>query len=464
MTHGNEFEFVVVGGGSAGYNAANLAAAGGARVAVIDGASELGGLCILKGCMPSKTLIYSAEILHLAQKAKTFGLDIPKAQMDMKTLAQRKKDIIGDFASYRQEGLRSGRFTLFQKKARFCDPHTVELEDGMRIKGKKFLIATGSEVQFPSIPGLDKVPVWTSDDVLDLDFVPESVLVLGGGVVACELAQFLARAGTRVTQIQRSPHILKEMSEEAAEVVETVFRNEGIELFTNTRIENIQCLGSEMEVTFVHEGEKVVRRARHLFNALGRVPNTKGLDLKNASVDTGQKGEILVNGFQQTSQPHIYAAGDCIGLHEIVHIAIQQGEIAARHALGKKTSEIDYRCLMGVVFTDPQVAYVGALERDLKKQGIPYLSADYPFDDHGKSILMEIKHGFVKILASPGDRQILGAEIVGKDASELIHILSTAIYLRATVDDLLKAPWYHPTLAEILTYPLEDLQEKLDHE
>ncbi|MCC5789117.1 MAG: dihydrolipoyl dehydrogenase [Opitutales bacterium] len=462
MKRESEFDFVVIGGGSAGYNAANLAASQGARVAVIDGAQELGGLCILRGCMPSKTLIYSAEVLHLAQKGETFGLDIPKAQIDMKKLAERKKNIIGDFASYRREGLHSGRFTLFNQKARFADPQTVELEDGCRITGKTFLIATGSEVQFPPIPGLDKVPVWTSDDVLDLDFLPESVLVLGGGVVACELAQFLARAGSNVTQIQRSPHLLKEMSEEAAQVVETVFREEGIELFTNTRIEDIKCHGQKMEVTFMHEGKKIVRQARHLFNALGRVPKTKGLDLPTAGVETGSRGEILVNGYQQTNQPHIYAAGDCIGKHEIVHIAIQQGETAARHALGKKTDEVDYRCLMGVVFTDPQVAYVGALERELKERGQDYVAADYPFDDHGKSILMEIKHGFVKILASPADRRLLGAEIVGKDASELIHVLSTALHLKATVDDLLRAPWYHPTLVEILTYPLEDLQEALD--
>ncbi|MCH8474067.1 MAG: dihydrolipoyl dehydrogenase [Opitutales bacterium] len=462
MKRENEFDFVVIGGGSAGYNAANLASSQGARVAVIDGAQELGGLCILRGCMPSKTLIYSAEVLHLAQKGKIFGLDIPQARIDMKKLAERKKAIIGDFASYRREGLHAGRFTLFNQKARFTDTHTVELEDGARITGQKFLIATGSEVQFPPIPGLDKVPVWTSDDVLDLDFLPESVLVLGGGVVACELAQFLARAGSKVIQIQRSPHILKEMSEEAAQVVETVFREEGIELFTNTRIEEIKCLGSEMQVAFMHEGEKVVRRARHLFNALGRVPKTQALDLAKASVETGTRGEIPVNGYQQTNQPHIYAAGDCIGKHEIVHIAIQQGETAARHALGKKTDEVDYRCLMGVVFTDPQVAYVGALERELKERGEEYVAAEYPFDDHGKSILMEIKHGFVKILASPADRRILGAEIVGKDASELIHVLSTALHLRATVDDLLRAPWYHPTLVEILTYPLEDLQEALD--
>lgn len=455
-----EFDFIVVGGGSAGYNAARLAAGLTDKVAIIDGARELGGLCILRGCMPSKTLIYSTEILHLAQKGKLFGLDIPEARIDMAALHSRKREIIGDFAEYRQEGLQSGKFKLYRSQASFVDSNTLQLADGTRLRGRKILLATGSEVQFPPIPGLDKVPAWTSDEVLDLDFLPESVIVLGGGVVACELAQFLARAGTKVIQIQRSPRILKEYSEEASTVVEQAFRDEGINLYTNTRIEEIRSAADQFEVVFTHQGKQETVRARHLFNALGRVPRTRGLGLETIGLETGSQGEIKVNDYQQTNLPHIYAAGDCTGQHEIVHIAIQQGEVAARHALSQSTERIDYRCLLGVVFTDPQVASVGASQAHLESVGQPYLKASYPFDDHGKSILMEAKYGYIKVLAAPSTGEILGAEIVGKDASELIHIFSTAMTLRATAASLLRAPWYHPTLAEMVTYPLEEIEEQ----
>jgi pyruvate/2-oxoglutarate dehydrogenase complex dihydrolipoamide dehydrogenase (E3) component len=298
--------------------------------------------------------------------------------------------------------------------------------------------------------------------VLDLDFVPKSVLVLGGGIVACELAQYLHRIGARVTLIQRSPHILRDHSEAASAVVQQAFVDEGIELFAGTVIQSVSRDRRGVAVTFRHDGKKIVRRAAHLFNALGREPATAGLGLDAAGVKTGPNGRVLINRWQQTSAPHIYAAGDCSGPADIVHIAIAQGELAARHAGGVKALKpVDFSLLLNVVFTDPQLATIGALERDLDRRGVKYLSASYPFNDHGKSILMEANYGYVKVLAEPKRGRILGAEIVGQDAGELIHCFSAALALRATVHDMLRAPWYHPTLAEIITYPLEEIAEQL---
>ncbi|HTB64221.1 MAG TPA: FAD-dependent oxidoreductase, partial [Opitutales bacterium] len=185
------FDFIVIGGGSAGYAAARTARDAGARVAVVDGAAELGGLCILRGCMPSKTLIYSAEVLHLAQQGALFGLKIPSAKADMAAIQARKRRIIADFADYRVQQLESGKFDLFRQRARFTGPREITLADGSVLTGSHFLVSTGSIISRPSLPGLDKVKALTSDEVLDLERLPESVIVLGGGVVACELAQFL---------------------------------------------------------------------------------------------------------------------------------------------------------------------------------------------------------------------------------------------------------------------------------
>ena len=457
------YDLLVIGSGSAGFNAARVAVSLGKRVAIVDSAPQLGGLCILKGCMPSKTLLYSTEILHLAQKGKTFGLRIPTATVDMKALHARKKKIIGEFADYRSQALESGKYDVYRSHARFLDPHTVALADGRTLTAEKFLIATGSKVSVPAtIPGLATTPFWTSDDVLDLDFIPESVIVLGGGIVACELAQFLRRIGAKVTQIQRSKTILKDYSPAASEVVQQAFRDEGIALHTDTHLDKISGDAAGVAVKFTCGGKTLTRRARHLFNALGREPNTDSLHLAEAGVQLTPAGRVQVNRWQQTTARHIYAGGDVCGPYDLVHLAVAQGELAARHAFGVKgLKPIDPALLLSVVFTEPALASIGEQERELTARGEKYLVATYPFNDHGKSILMEANYGYVKVIAEPQRGRILGAEIVGPPAGELIHIFSGPLAMKATVFDLLRAPWYHPTLAEILTYPLEEIGEQI---
>ena len=456
------YDLICIGGGSAGFNAARVAVGLGRRVAVVDGARELGGLCILRGCMPSKTLLYAAEVLHLARHAGRFGLRVTGARADMKAVHARKKKLIAEFAADRMQSLTAGRFDLFRTYARFADPHTVELGDGRRLRAKKFLIGSGSRISVPPVPGLAEAEAWTSDDVLDLDFVPKSVLILGGGIVACELAQYLNRIGCRVTLVQRSRNILRDHSEDASTVVQQAFAAEGIELFAGTQVLGITQRRGQTTVKFQLDGRVLTRRAAHLFNALGRQPNTAGLGLEEAGVRTGPGGRIVTNRWQQSSVPHIYAAGDCAGPADIVHVAIQQAELATRHAFKVRgLKPVDYSQLLNVVFTDPPLATIGLTERELDARGRPYFRASYPFADHGKSILMEAKRGYVKVIAEPRRGRILGAEIVGPDAGELIHCFSVALAHRATVFSMLRAPWYHPTLAEILTYPLEEIAEKV---
>ena len=454
------FDYIVIGGGSGGYAAARTARETLDRVAIVDSAKQLGGLCILRGCMPSKTLIYSAEVLHLANKGRTFGLNIPHATADMAALHQRKLEIIKDFSDYRQEQLQSDRFTLFRNKAHFIDANTIELDNGRRLTADHFMVATGSVVSTPPIQGLADAPYWTSDDILELSFKPEKIIILGGGIVACELAQFLRRIGTEVIQIQRSQHVLKEMSPQASEVIQQAFRDEGIQLYTDTQIQNVEHNRGHFSVSFTHGGQTHRVDAPHLVNALGRRPATDGLGLRAAGISTLPGGQINCNAMQQTSNPKVYACGDVAGPHEIVHVAIMQGETAAKHATGRPAERVDYDTLLGVVFTDPQVAAVGLSETQLKERGIDYLVADYPFDDHGKSILMEAKYGYVKVMANKLGT-VLGAECVGKDAGELIHAMAVAVSLKANVRELLKVHWYHPTLSEIWTYPIEDIVDEL---
>jgi pyruvate/2-oxoglutarate dehydrogenase complex dihydrolipoamide dehydrogenase (E3) component len=403
-----------------------------------------------------------AEVLHLAKKGSVFGLKIPDAKPDMKAMHRRKLAVIADFTKHREQQLLSGKYDMLRARAKFEDAHTLSLSDGTKIRGEKILISTGSVVSMPPIPGLAETPAWTSDEVLELDFVPESVIILGGGIVACELGQFLTRIGTKVTLIQRAPDLLSSSSPDVSGVVAQAFRDEGMEVITSTRLDQISGDAHRVAVTFTKEGESITKNARYLFNALGREPNIKSLNLEAAGVEVDSKKRVKINRFQQTNVTHIYAGGDVCGPHEIVHIAVAQGELSARHAFGvPNLKPINEDHLLHVVFTDPQLASIGLTEKKLKEQKRPYLAASYPFNDHGKSILMDANYGFVKVLADPKDGRILGAEIVGKDAGELIHCFSGPLVMNATVNDLLQAPWYHPTLSEIVTYPLEEIADKL---
>jgi len=456
------FDLIVIGGGSAGYAAARTARERCPRVAIIDGSEELGGLCILRGCMPSKTLIYSAEILHHARKGALFGLDIPDAKADMSALHARKLRMIDDFKGYRQEQLNSDRFTLFREKARFIDEKTVQLvSSGKTLTASAFVITTGSVVNWPAVPGLDIEGIWTSDDVLDLDRLPGSVIVLGGGVVACELAQFLKRIGSEVTQIQRSPQILKEESGQASEVIRQAFIDEGIQMITGTRLTRVEKISTGFAVEFLEAGNPRRVEADHLLNAMGRRAATSDLGLAEAGVALRENGQIRVNASQQSTNPSIYAAGDVCGPFEIVHIAIMQGETAARHAVTGNAPAVDLDSRTSVVFTDPQIGSAGLPIEEAKARGFDLVIAEYPFDDHGKSILMEARRGFVKVWADRRSGRIVGAECVGRDASELIHSMAVAVRLKARISELAKVHWYHPTLSEIWSYPLEDILEEL---
>lgn len=457
------YDLLVLGGGSAGYHAARVAAELGKRVAIVDGARELGGLCILRGCMPSKTLLHAVGVLHQAKHAAAFGVRVSGASLDMAKLRRWKRKLIREFVEERVEALESGKYDLYRSYGRFTGPHSVVLDDGRELRASHVLISTGSRPRVPDVPGLAETPSWTSDEALDLGEVPESVIVLGGGPVGCELAQFLRRAGSRVVLLQRGKRLLKGHAPESATIVEGCLRNEGIGVWTDTRIEKISATGKGVSVRFRHDGKVLTRRAAHLLNALGREPAVAGLDLQAAGVKLTPDGRVAVNGWQQTSAKHIYAAGDVCCPDAIVHIAVAQGELVARHAFARKTAKRpDPGLHLAITFTDPPVATLGRSEEDLRKEGIPHLSACHPFDDHGKAMLMGATTGNVKILAEPERGRILGAEIVGLQADSLIHCLTGPMAMKATVHDLLKAPWYHPTLAEILTYPLESIAARLE--
>jgi len=459
----HDFDLAVIGGGSGGYAAARTAANEGLKTIVIEGGDQVGGLCILRGCMPTKALLYAAEVMHLVGHSEPFGVRTDGVSFDFAKVMARKDRLVADFADYRVQQLNNGQFQFKRAMARFADPHSVQLSNGETLTARNFVIATGSRVAPSPLPHLDDVGYLTSDTALKLTKLPRTLAVLGGGAVALEFAQFFSRFGVKVTLIQRSPHVLHEMDSDAAKVIEDVFRREGVTVYTGTKLLGARRIGGVKEISFEHDGQVVRVQCEEVFFGLGRTPNIESLALDRAGVQL-EFGRIAANAQMQTSAPHIYTAGDCTSLHEIVHIAVLQGEVAAHNiAHPERPRQMDYRLRAEVVFTDPQIASVGLTEKCTDVQNIPYLVASYPFNDHGKSLIMEAKDGFVKLLADPRTGELLGGSCVGPHAGELIHEIIAAMAKRMTAAELASMPHYHPTLAEIWTYPAEELAAQVSN-
>ena len=449
-------DVLIIGGGSAGYAAARTAYDEGGNVGIIDH-GPLGGLCILRGCMPTKTILRSSDIMSLMRRAKEFGLSPVTATANLSAIIDRKNRLVAEFAKDRIQALQNSRFTLYEERASFLSPQEIQV-GSQTLTANVIIISTGSVVSRVPIPGLEEVGYITSDEALELRDLPQSMIVLGGGPVALELAQFFSRIGTNVTLIQRSHHILSEGDEDLARPVEARFREEGMTVFTNTQLHQFTLKGTQKVAHFTHDEQEKTVAADVILQALGRRPNIDSLNLEAAGVET-EKGKVLVDDTMRTNHPYIFAVGDVNGMHEIVHIAIEQGEIAGWNAMHPHDlpRRYDGRLKSQVVFTDPQVASVGLSERECRRQHISYMTASYPFHDHGKSMTLGEIHGHVKLLADPLTGTILGAHIVGPEAAELIHELIAVMYYHGTVQDLMRIPHYHPTLAEIITYPAEEL-------
>jgi pyruvate/2-oxoglutarate dehydrogenase complex dihydrolipoamide dehydrogenase (E3) component len=462
-----EYDFVVIGGGSGGYAAARTAVSLGLSTVVIEGGEEVGGLCILRGCMPSKTLIESANRYRTLRHAGEFGLSAEKIGFDAGKIIARKKRLIAEFADYRKGQLEDGRFDFIRGHAEFLDPHSlrVSLMDGgeKTISLKTGCIATGSVINRPSVPGIESCLI--SDDLLEMTTIPVSAVVLGGGPVALEMAHYLESLGTKVTILQRNTQLLTGSDRDVADALAEAFRKRGMEVLCGTRLLRIEKTEDHFSVFFEHGNGDQRIEADLVLNALGRRPHLSGLGLEKAGV--ALEGPAICTDLEQrTTARHLFAAGDCCGSYEVVHIAITQGETAAKSAAtllkGGTPLVIDYRLKLFAAFTEPQMASCGMTEHEAREMGLQVIAASYPFADHGKSIVKGETDGFVKLIADASDGRILGGAVVGPEGSELIHEIVVAMAFNATAGQLALVPHYHPTLSEIWTYPAEDLDERVN--
>jgi pyruvate/2-oxoglutarate dehydrogenase complex dihydrolipoamide dehydrogenase (E3) component len=450
-----QYDVVVIGAGSGGFAAARTARDLGASVALVDH-GPLGGLCILNGCMPSKTLLASSDLVAEIREGPVLGVHAAAPRIDLGQIIARKREVIAGFADYRVEAIKT--FPLYEGPARFESAFRLVVGDDVTLEAKNFIIATGSVVAPVALAGLEEAGYIDSDAVLDSFHLPESIVVLGGGYVGAELGQFLARMGVKTTFLIRAQHLLSPEDSDVGESVTHAFREEGIGVRTGSILSHVEMRDGKKVIHYVRDGKNESIAADEIFYALGRVPNTAGLDLDAAGVLCHAITGIEVGPDLRTCVPHIFAVGDVTGIHPLVHVAIYQGEVAARNAVRGTSERADYSLQKThTIFTDPQVAIVGETEKQLQAAGVEYVTGSYAFSDLGKAISINKTKGFVKMMASPHDGKILGAAIVGAEASNLIHEVIVAMYYGGTVHDFVKIPHLHPTLAEILTYPAEEI-------
>ena len=457
-----EFDLVVIGGGSGGYAAAKTAVDRGLNVAVVEGASELGGLCILRGCMPTKALLETSNRLRAIREAHEFGIHVAEPTLDLDALRARKTKLIDGFKEYRVKGLEKGAFKLIRGTASFTSPHTIEVEGFGPLTGKTFVIATGSDESIPPVTGLRESPFWTSDDIVQMPSVPKSVVVVGTGAVGMESAHLFQGLGSKVTIVSRRKPLVTSVEPAVSEAMEKRCLDLGIDLVFG---EGLQKVVHNADGFTLQLSEGTTLTCDQLIMATGRAPRIAGLALEKAGFEPNLR-RIEINAHSQTSIPHIFVAGDCASPLAVVHLAVMQGEAAGANvdALLKGqplAATWDSRLDMFGIFTDPEIVQVGLTAEDAKKAGLDPVSAEYRFDDQGKGEIVGEKHGLVILTADRTTGEIIGASGMGPHVIDYAHTITVAMSQHLTVADFLKIPSYHPTLGEIWTYVAEELMDEL---
>ena len=450
------YNVVVIGAGTAGLVTAAGTAGLGGRVALIEG-NLMGGDCLNFGCVPSKALISSARLIQQIRDAEKWGLDRQQPQFAFEKIfdrmhARRAKIAPNDS----QERFESLGVDVFRGEARFVSPHEIEVS-GQKLHAKNFVIATGSRAAIPEIEGIDTVPYFTNETIFDeLKGKPESMIVLGGGPIGCELAQTFRRFGVKVTIVQRGDQLLPREDREVAEFLECRLINEGVRVIKSADARSVATSDAgKVALEFLdRQSGRLAERtffADALLVAVGRTPNFRRLDLKSIGVAVNESG-VRVNDYLQTSQRHIYAAGDVIGPFLFTHMADAQARVVVRNILVPfqfLRQKMDYSVVPWCTYTDPEVAHVGFGEKEAKQKNVEHDLFVVPLEDLDRAVVESEEAGFVKVLTARGSDKILGATMVGPHAGDLLHEFVLAMKTGIGLGTIASTIHAYPTFAEL---------------
>ncbi|MFA7592390.1 MAG: dihydrolipoyl dehydrogenase [Thiohalobacteraceae bacterium] len=438
---------VILGAGPAGYVAALKASAGGLDVTLI-GTHDTGGTCLQRGCVPTKTLVSSCDVLDKIQRADQYGIHVNgTATPDWPSQQRRMAKVVATMTGGITGLLTQRGVTQIPGYARFVDRHTVELTDSTRLHADYFLICTGSAPLQPSLFPFDGERVAVSDDVLKWDHLPKSLVIVGGGVIACEFAFIFQMLGVDVTVIEATDRPLPGEDRDISMLMAREMRKRRIRFVPSAMVDHVEL---QADSVVCHQNGSQLAAAERVLVAIGRRPHTEGLQLEAAGIRTGGRGEIEVDGVMQTSASAIYAAGDVTAQLMLAHMAYAQAGVAVDHMLGKKPHGLLTDNIPRVTFTHPEVASVGITEQTARDRGLNVLCGTFDFRALGKAHAMGELVGTVKVVGNADNRQLLGVHMMGAHSAEMIHEAVIVLNRGGTVDEICSTVHAHPTLSEAI--------------
>lgn len=460
-----KFDVIVIGGGSAGTNAAQIAAQAGARVALIERSGRYGGTCRYVGCIPSKVLLHIAQTLHVMRTADRLGLPAIDPQWDWQRVKQHKDDIIrragGDDGYGAPRDFYDHGGQTFTGSARFRAAHTIEVGDDV-LHAEKIIVATGSRPRLPKTQGLDQAGVQTWETIFDLPKFPSSMLIIGGGPLGVEFSQMFRRFGSDVTVLETTDDILPQADPQATQALRAVLEAEGVKFQCGIEIRSIERHGDTRIVTICAGDREETLHAAEVLVAVGPQPNTEDLNLEAAGVKLNDKGALEVDDQLRTSVPHIYACGDVATKYNFTHIASYESQIAAHNAVYNTNTTIDERVVPWAVYTEPSLAQVGLTEQQAREQQIEIVSAALPIREVERSLLVEQQQGLIKAIARKNNGELLGVSIVAARADDLIHEAALAVRLRLSVRAIAGTIHAYPTFSQGLQQVMDQIASQID--
>jgi pyruvate/2-oxoglutarate dehydrogenase complex dihydrolipoamide dehydrogenase (E3) component len=452
-----DYDAIIIGTGQAGPALARRLAAAGWKVAIIE-RKLFGGTCVNTGCTPTKTLVASAYAAHLARRAADFGVTIGGAvAVDMKAVKARKDAVVGASRNGLERSLKTlPNCTVYEGHARFVGPKEVQVGDQV-LKADKIFLNVGGRASVPPIRGLDQVPYLTNSSMMDVDFLPPHLVVLGGSYIGLEFAQVYRRFGSQVTVVEQAPRLIAREDEDVSHAIADILKDEGIDIHLNSKIVEVGKQGNNIAVTIEAAGTKSHVIGSHLLLATGRRPNTDDLGLDKAGIATDAHGYIQVDDQLRTNVPGIWALGDCNGRGAFTHTSWNDFEVVAANLLDNDARRISDRINAYALYIDPPLGRAGMTAAEVRKSGRPALISTIAMEDVSRAVEKGETKGFMKILVDQETRHILGASLLGLAGDEVIHCILDLMYAKAPATVMQRAMHIHPTVSEFVPTMLDDL-------